>query len=190
MSLHLPHLDAVTRDYMLRELDEELANYPYLPASMSPSGLIRWPALLHEAVEQGDDSTLLASLLYDPALFNVTEPYSRSATGFKNVNHHQAAERLAVGEFNTAYVHGLAKRYLVENFRQVEVYRAASAKWEVAGCAKHEGLILLTQDVFDGHRLNYWVNPLRPANPNAVAVPFGPGCHHSIRLPEQVESRV
>jgi hypothetical protein len=57
------------------------------------------------------------------------------------------------------------------------VYRAAEPKWVVAGCAGHEGAIVSAQEVYDGHRANYWPNE----NPDAFAIPFQPGCHHSIR---------
>jgi hypothetical protein len=91
-----------------------------------------------------------------------------------------AAERLAVTEFNTWYVRGLAKRLLDEGVTQCQVYRAALPKWEPADCTKHEGQAYPVKDVYDGHRAKYWPEP---RNPNAFSIPAGPSCHHTIRRP-------
>ncbi|MEV4661377.1 hypothetical protein AB0J85_05455 [Micromonospora echinofusca] len=178
MSLYLPDLDSATRDHMLREFDSEQDGLPYVPTVLSVYGRSVWPTLMREAIEFGDDTTLLNDLLRKPAVFNQQESYQRQGTTrIRSVNVRQAAERLATSEFNTWYVRGVAARCLAEGISHVMVYRAAEPKWAVAGCTEHEGVIVPAQEVYDGHRAHYWPS----VNPDAFAIPFQPGCHHSIR---------
>lgn len=179
--LALDDLDEVTREHMLREfVAEQAAPDPYVPFRLTPDGADIWPTLMEEAIQTGSDESLHLALRNAPGLFASHEPWVRNGvTRMRAVNQNQASEMLATSEFNTWYVRGLSARLLEENVPYVEVYRAAVPKWEVAGCASHEGRMVATQDVYDGHRAAYW--PVE--NPTAFSVPFQPGCHHSIRRP-------
>lgn len=178
MSLYLPELDSTTREHMLREFDDEQARLPFVPTVLSAHGRNVWPALMRDAIELGDDVTLLNDLLRDPAVFNEQETYQRQGViRTRTVNPAQAAERLATNEFNTWYVRGVAARSLAEGISHVMVYRAAEPKWAVAACSEHEGVVVPVQAVYDGHRAKYWPE----GNPDAFSIPFQPGCHHSIR---------
>ena len=188
MTLVLEELDPTTREYMLREFESEIASStPYVPATLSETGIAAWPELARSAIREGDDATLLASLLADPTLFRSHEANLRKgATRPAVINHRQASDRLATSEFNTWYVRGLSARLLAEGVTEVEVYRAAPPKWKIASCAAHEGRIVQVQVVYDGHRSAYWPE----SNPTAFAIPFQAGCHHSIRrVREGADSR-
>ena len=155
MSLHLPDLDAVTREFMLREFDEQ----PSAPAVLSRHGLSRWPEMMRDAIEYGDDTTLLADLLNDSMLFVSHRTAHRNGVAYQRVvNHRHASERLAASEFNTWYVLGVAARFLDEGIPYVEVVRAAAPSWAALGCAEHEGAIVATREVYDGLRAGTWLH--------------------------------
>ena len=178
MPLYLPDLDPTTREYMLREFDAEQAGAPYVPAVLSLHGRRAWPTMMRDAIEFGDDDALLNDLLRDPSVFNEQEQYVRQGVPrMRKINAQQAATRLATSESNTWYVRGVAARFLAEGISHVMVYRAEEPKWAAAGCADHEGTIVPTQEVYDGHRAAYWPT----TNPGAFAIPYQAGCHHSIR---------
>jgi len=178
MPLDLPDLDPVTRQYMLGEFDTEQAGHPFVPPSLSTHGRNVWPNLMRSAIESGDDVTVTNDLLRDPSVFEAVETCTRQGISRpRRVNSRQAAERLGASEFNTWYVRGLAARFLRDGINEVEVYRAAVPKWEIASCSAHEGAVVPVQVVYDGHRARYW--PTK--NAEAFAIPFQPGCHHSIR---------
>jgi hypothetical protein len=178
MPLYLPDLDPTTREYMLREFDSEQAGSSYVPAVLTAHGRTVWPTMMRNAIEFGDDDALINDLLGDPSVFTPEESYQRQGvTHTRRRNLRQSAERLGTNEFNTWYVRGVAARFLAEGISHVMVYRAAEPKWAVAGCSEHEGTIVPVQQVYDGHRARYW----QTEDPDAFAIPFQPGCHHSIR---------
>jgi len=181
LTLLLDELDTATREHMLREFTAEQSSpNPYVPMRLTPYGADIWPTLLEEAIGTGSDESLQMELRNSPGLFVGRETYFRNGSMRERaVNHAQASEMLATSEFNTWYVRGLSAKLMAAGVPYVEVYRAANAKWQPSGCSAHEGRMVSTADVYDGHRAAYW--PVD--NPTAFSVPFQPGCHHSIRRP-------
>jgi hypothetical protein len=115
----------------------------------------------------------------NPALWNPTETYERGGiVRTRNINMQQAVEQLSLSEFNTWYVRGLAKRLIDEGVRSCQAYRGEMPKWEPGDCAAHEGQIFSVEEIYKGHRAKYWP---KPGNPDAISIPFTPGCHHTIR---------
>lgn len=171
-------LDAITRRLMLREFEAEIAGpNPYFGKGLSPEGHARFPAFMLTAIQNGNEVSLAHDLDH-AGLWNPTETYVRNGvTRERQVNVRQAAERLALTEFNTWYVRGLAKRLMDEGVAQCQAYRAAQPKWEPADCSAHEGQIFVVEAIYRSHRARYWPRE----NPDAISIPFGPGCHHSIR---------
>ncbi|HET7509686.1 MAG TPA: hypothetical protein VFJ65_05485 [Solirubrobacterales bacterium] len=99
----------------------------------------------------------------------------------------QALEILCIGEFNIAYIRGLALTLQAEGEEECQIYRAGTALEKRRECTEWEGQQFPVQQVLDGHRARYWPPP---GNPNAWSLPTGPGCHHSIcrvgaRQPQQ-----
>lgn len=92
-------------------------------------------------------------------------------------NKDQALELLCSGEFNIAYIRGLARVLQAEGCNECEVYRAGSALEQRRECSEWEGLQFPVQQVLDGHRARYWPPP---GDRKAWSLPTGPGCHHSI----------
>ena len=132
---------------------------------------------MREAINTGDEETLGAALncMY---FWNEMETYERNGVvRERRINVRQASERLALTEFNTWYVRGFTKRLINEGVTHCQAYRAAQPKWEPADCTAHENQVFAVQEIYEGHRARYW--PV--GNPAAVSIPFGPGCHHTVR---------
>jgi len=179
MSFKFEQLESETRKWMLTEFEAEQKDGCYIGKALSQQGRVVFPHLMRNAIMEGNEETLATSLLNESYWMD-TEPYQRDGVlRFRRINVKQAAERLAITEFNTWYVRGLTRRAIEEGIRSCEVYRAAEPKWQPAECAIHEGAVVDVQVIYEGHRAKYWPEP---GNPAAISIPFGPGCHHTIRL--------
>ena len=161
-----------TRAVMLQEFEaEESGGNPYRSPLLSYEGLDVFPEAMRNAIIAGDEESLEDEL---------AEPEY-----WERFNFESDTRRLAKTEFNTWYVRGLARRLMDEGIETCEIYRAADAQKPSSGeCPLYEGAILRLQDVYDGHRANYW---FCPENPNAVSVPAHPNCLYTIRRPSQAD---
>ena len=178
MAMNFEELDDITRGFMLREFEAELAGNPYISDGLSPEGRGAFPGLMRDAIRRGNEESL-ATALAQPRYWHPAETY-RTKTGRiaeRRVNVQHAAERLALTEFNTWYVRGLGRRLMDEGVTHCQAYRGAEPKWALAECAQHEGQVFPVEDIYRGHRARYWPVP----NPAAMSMPFGPSCHHTIR---------
>ena len=163
MAMNFEALDEVTRRCMLQEF--------------SAAGRAAFPEMMREAINRGNEETLGAAL-NRADLWNGMETYERNGVfRERRINVRQASERLALTEFNTWYVRGLSRRLIDEGVTHCQAYRAAQPKWEPADCTAQENRVFTVREIYDGHRARYW--PV--GNENAVSIPFGPGCHHTIR---------
>jgi len=179
MPMHYEELDEKTRAIMLTEFDAEQAGgSPYRSRAMAAGGQDLFPQLMREAIRQGSEVSLAAALA-DTNLWEPIETYVRDGVSRERKrNIQQSSERLATTEFSTWYVRGLARRLMDEGVTKCQVYRGAQPKWEPGECAKHEGLILDVQTVYNNHRARYWPEP---GNKEALSIPLAPGCPHIIR---------
>lgn len=179
MPMQFEELDETTKAYMLRELEnEEVGGNPYLSHGLSPTGRVAFPALLRQAIQVGSEVTLIEAL-NRVDYWHPTEPYVRNGVEReRQVNVAQASERLGLTKFNTWYVRGFSKRLLDEGHTQCQAYRAAQPKWEHAECSAHEGQIFPVAEIYANHRVRYWPPP---GDESKQSIPFGPGCHHTIR---------
>ncbi|HEX5989278.1 MAG TPA: hypothetical protein VFY75_03575 [Solirubrobacterales bacterium] len=94
-----------------------------------------------------------------------------------NYSKPQALEILCIGEFNIAYIRGLARTLQAEGQGECEIYRAGDAIEKDRECTPWEGNLFPVQQILDGHRARYWPPP---GNRKAWSLPTQPGCHHSI----------
>ncbi len=179
MAMVFEELDGTTRQQMLLAFDaEELSGNPYRGRGLSAAGLQGFAAAMRAAINSGTEVSLYQAL-NQRHYWDTDETYVRNGKQYSRaINHDQASERLSITEFNTWYVRGLAQRLINEGVAQCQVYRASAPKWEMADCAQHEGAIYDVAQVHAGHRARYWP---APGNATALSVPFGPGCHHTIR---------
>lgn len=169
-------LDEVTRRWMLAEFRLEQSRRdlpPYRPRRISPAGMRVFADVMESALAGGDE-TDLAAALSAPELWRVPD----GGTGDEAARiARQYAERFAFTEFNTWYVRGLSRRLLEEGVPLCEVYRAAPSYRPRGECGSLEGRRLAVAEVYAAHRARY--HPV--ADPEAVSIPFGPNCRHSIR---------
>lgn len=178
MPMHYEELDETTRRFMLEEFQAEEQSNPYRSKALTSLGLKVFPQLMQKAIETGNEVSLMQEL-NSADYWEPFEPYVRGGVQReRRRNIGQAAERLALTEFNTWYVRGLARRLMEEGITECQIYRGAQPKWEHGECSQHEGMIVKVQVVYDGHRGTYWPEP---GNKNIFSIPSGPGCHHVIR---------
>lgn len=177
--MNFEELDNKTRENMLIEFDKEInSGNPYLSKNLSEIGKSKFPGLMRDAIKKGTEITLYESLL-KPEYWVSEESYTRNGiTKRRKVNYLQSASRLAITEFSTWYVAGLAKKLLDEGEENCEVYQGQKPKWEPGDCANHEGKIVSVKEIYDNHRLRYWPEP---GDDTKFSIPFGPGCHHIIK---------
>jgi hypothetical protein len=174
MSMNFTELDGITRGWMLKCFEaEEASGNPYRSEVLTELGLSEWPNIMRQAITAPDGSEItLAAALSPPGYWRPTDAHGHS------VNAAQASERLAITEFNTWYVAGLAARLQQEGETQCLVYRAGIPKWEAAGCSAHEGQAYALAEIIAGHRIGYWPPP---GVRGELSIPAGPGCHHTVK---------
>jgi hypothetical protein len=125
MSLNLVNLDSSTRQFMVEEIEKDIADGRlYESPRLSAAGKQIYPDLLRAAARNGTDSTL-ASELRAPGRLNATEERRKPKGGTTIAQVPvTAADTLAEGEFNRFYARGLCRVAIVENIDSVVVYRA------------------------------------------------------------------
>jgi hypothetical protein len=60
--LNFEELDDITRGFMLREFEAELAGNPYISDGLSPEGRAALPNLMRETIRAGNEESLAAAL--------------------------------------------------------------------------------------------------------------------------------
>lgn len=122
MGLHHVDLDETTRQLMIAEYEDDLAEKNlYYSARLSPQGVTDWPVILRTALETGTDDTLAAEInVYgrlNPSDFRLGKPIKMNK---------DAHFTLAEGEFNRFFIRGVCLR-AIEEGRRVVAYRARSS---------------------------------------------------------------
>jgi len=148
---------------------------------LTDAGWEAFPYAMREALAERDDEWLRAQM--SNLEFWNTHLVRRTKNGETLVNYDkpEAVRKLCLGEFNIAYIRGLATALLARGETNCEVYRADSAYEPRPECAAWEGKQFPLQDVIDGHRARYFPPP---GDRSIFSIPSGPNCHHSIRAVE------
>jgi hypothetical protein len=137
--------------------------------------------VMPEALAEHDDDWLYDRM--DHAAYWVTRLPRRGRGGHGwttyAVNRPEHLRRLCLGEFNVAYVRGLAQALLQRGETHAEIYRAGDAVEPRSECSSWEGSPVPLQQIIGGHRARYWPPP---GDPGAWSLPTGVNCHHSIRV--------
>jgi hypothetical protein len=128
VALELADLDGETRREMIAELEHDLAGEKlYTGRYLSALGVERYPVLLREAIEGGNDESLIAALS-DPGLFVTTYQKRKPKGGFAPAKvPFTAPATLAEGEFNRFYLRGLCGRAVTAGGQEIEIYRARAS---------------------------------------------------------------
>ena len=138
MPLNLANLDACTRQFMLEELEADLANGTlYQSPQLSEAGRLLYLQLLRAALASGTEASFAEALRSQQA---VTPPGRWQHA--REVGPEEAlasvTERLAEREFHRFYIRGLCRRALDQGVHALEVYRAKPAE---SGRATAEAMI-------------------------------------------------
>lgn len=156
---------------MLAELDRELEQGTlYMGKDLSDEGEERYPGLLREAIESGDDS-LLQERLSEDGIFNAMG--LRQGKPVKVPSN--APQRLAEGEFNRFYLRGLCLRAMEEGIDSVIVYRARESSSPRPESEALVGSSLNAEALLGDLRSN-------PGVDTAFGLPPGPNSGLSARL--------
>jgi len=124
MSLDLPHLDARTRQFMLAELDADVAaGTLYYSPQLSESGAQRYRALLQAALESGTEDSFVGALTHHEAISPPNRWQHAKEVGPVEALA-DATFRLAEREFHRFYIRGLCCRALTQGVDHLVIYRA------------------------------------------------------------------
>ncbi|HYN50746.1 MAG TPA: hypothetical protein VES62_07455 [Thermoleophilaceae bacterium] len=143
------------------------------------AGWAAFETAMPQALTEHDDDWLAAQVR-DPRYWLPKASRAKPVGGRTWVDYDKedALRRLATGEFNVAYVHGLASVLLDRGQSHCVVYRAGVAvEPRDAYCTNLEERQAPLAQILADHRRNYF--PVR--DPDAKPIPSGPNCHHSIR---------
>jgi hypothetical protein len=187
MGFEYHHLDDTdVRAAMHARWQEEWATLEAISGATRPygkqfttSGWDAFAVAMPEALAEQDDEWLreqMSDLSYwDTHLTRTTKQ------GIKLVDYNKsdAIRKLCFGEFNIAYIRGLATALIDREETDCIVYRADAAYVPRGECSDWEGRQFPLRDVIAGHRARYW--PPGEADRSTFSIPSGPNCHHSIR---------
>jgi len=176
--LHYANLDERTREFMVREIDSDIrANRLYISPRLSIAGRSRYPQLLREAAQGGDDASL-AARLRAPGMMNEYETRrQKSGKETRAKVPVTAPETLAEGEFNRYYARGLCLRAMDEGIEYVVVYRAKAVAHPRPESEAMLGRRIRAQSLLEDLRTHQGVEP-------ALGLPPGPNSGLSVRLPD------
>jgi hypothetical protein len=122
--------------------------------ALTLSGWDAFGAVTPEALAEHDDDWLYDQM--DRADYWVArlQRRARGGRGWTSyaVNRPEHLGRLCFGEFNRAYVHGLAHALLDRSETDCVIFRAGSAAEPRSRCSAWEGTVVPLQQVIDGHR--------------------------------------
>jgi hypothetical protein len=147
--------------------------------ALTEEGWQAYSDVMPRALDEHDDDWLYAAM-DRPAYWHDRLPRRRrGGRGWTTyaVNRSEQLRRLCFGEFNIAYIHGLAHALRDRGETHAIVYRAGEAAEERAECTAWEGTLVPLKQIIDGHRARYWPPP---GDPSAWSLPSGVNCHHSI----------
>ena len=178
MALYLENLDDRTRQFMLDEMEYDIAhNQLHISPFLSGQGQRDYANLLREALQRGNDETLAKSLREHRRILrtlprrNPSGGYSFAATA------ENAAQVLAESEFNRYYIRALARRALEDGIQELVVYRAKPVQNPRPESEARIETALAPQDLLEDLRSH--PGDERPS----LGVPSGPNSGLSVRLP-------
>ncbi|HTY22730.1 MAG TPA: hypothetical protein VMC85_06345 [Desulfomonilaceae bacterium] len=168
--IHYENLDKRTREFMLRELDMDLADGTlYLSPRLNKKGRGNYPSLLREAIISHDD-VWLADQLRGNKLIKAYEQRRNPGGGYtKSRVPHSAADTLAEGEFNRFFIRGLCARALEEGIKEVQVYRGKAVRNRRPESEALIGTKKKARNLLDDLRANPGAGPVLglPPGPNS-----------------------
>jgi hypothetical protein len=178
MPLYLENLDERTRRLMLDEMEYDIQrNQFHISPLLSGQGQHDYPALLREAIKNGNDETLAESLRAHRRLARAVPRRSPKGGFTIAATPDNAAEILAEGQFNRYYIRAVARRAIEDGVPEVVVYRAKPVKQPRP---QSEALV---ESTLPADRLLEDLRSYTGDDPPGLGVPAGPNSSLSVRLP-------
>lgn len=176
MTLNLVNLDDRTRQYMLQELERDIASGSlYMSTRFNEIGRREYPALMREAISTQDD-TWLAHQIRN-GLMNLTETKRTPKGNITTANVPVTApDTFAEGEFNRFYARGLCLRAIEDGIQELTVYRAKEVSHARSASIAMIGTTLNVQTLLNDLRTHQGMD-------TAFHLPPGPNSGLSVRLP-------
>jgi hypothetical protein len=178
MALYYYNLDERTRQFMLEEMEYDIAhNQLHISPFLSGQGQRDYPNVLREAIQSGSDASLAESLRAHRRIFKALPRRNKLKGGYGIAAvPRNAADIIAEGEFNRFYIRALARRALEEGIPELVVYRAKKARQPRAESETLVETAIPARDLLDDLRSH-------PDQPPTLGVPSGPNSGLSVRLP-------
>ena len=178
MALYYYNLDERTRQFMLEEMEYDIAhNQLHISPFLSGQGQRDYPNLLRDAIQSGSDESLAESLRAHRRIFKALPRRNKLKGGYGIAAvPRNAADIVAEGEFNRFYIRALARRAIEEGIPELVVYRAKKALQPRAESETLVETAIPAQDLLDDLRSH-------PDQPPTLGVPSGPNSGLSVRLP-------
>lgn len=176
MSLQLVNLNNQTRQFMLEEIESDIANNQlYLSPRLSDVGLADYPDLIREAA-RGYDDEWLAETLRNNGRLNASEQ-RRTKSGYTMVKVPiTAPETLSEGEFNRFYARGLCRLAVDTGVPTLQVYRAKAVMVARSASEAMIGSLIDAAALLQDLRTHQGVD-------TALGLPPGPNSGLSVKLP-------
>ncbi len=173
-------LDERTRQFMLRELEMDLADDRlYLSPRLNERGRRSYPSLLRQAIISHDDAWL-ADQISSNRLLKAYEQRRLVKGGYTKASvPRSAADTLAEGEFNRFFMRGLCARALEEGLDEVQIYRGKKVTSPRPESEKLLGTTKEARKLLNDLRANPGVEP-------SLGLPPGPNSGLTVRLAEPI----
>ncbi len=179
MGLAYGNLDAITRTFMLEEIDLDIeSNRLYKSSFLSDFGVQHWPEILREAAAVGTDDTLAAAIVANQCLRSHYEKRKPKGGMTLSAVPYTAAQTMGEGEFNRYYARGLCRRAMEEGLPFLEVYRAKAVMQPRIESQTKLGTLVHPEMILADLRATQGVEP-------ALGLPPGPNSGLTLRIPRE-----
>lgn len=178
MGLNYKNLDNRTREFMLQEIEHDVAEgRVYISNYLNAQGSAKWVEILREAAEFGNDDSM-AQKIREQGLLKIEAERKKPKGGYTMARvPHTAPETLGEGEFGRYYVRGLCARAIEDDVAQLEVYRAKAVAQPRPGSEEKIGSLVEPKAILDDLRNTVGVEPL-------LGLPPGPNSGLTLMIPK------
>ena len=177
MALTYRNLDGRTREFMAKELKQDVASRNlYISPRLNAEGKAAWESLVLEAISSQNDAWLSEEIRRRRLLNSEEERRKPTGGTIMAKVPENASDTLAEGEFNRYYARGLCARAIQDKVSQVEVYRGRHSQKPRPESEALIGTRLDPAALLNDLRSSIGVEP-------ALDVPPGPNSGLSVFLP-------
>ncbi len=177
MSLHLVDLNDEVRQFMLEEIELDIANNTLYPSKhFNERGHTAYPNMMRECCRAYDDSWLAAGLRAEGCM-NATALRRKPKGGYTEVRVPVTApDTFAEGEFNRFYARALCLTAIKADIPSLQIYRAKAVAIPRPDSEAKIGTLINARALLQDLRTHQGID-------TALGLPPGPNSGLSVRLP-------